>query len=359
VLSLLVFGVGPVALLAGVTVASIHEGTVAYDFHEALLPAARAVLHGQNPYAGTTTRTIHDGTAFVYPPVAAYLFAPLALLPALAADLAATALALGAALVALAVLGVRDWRCFGCALLWSPVFYTIHLGAVSTLLALGVAVAWRYRDALWVSGIVVGLVVATKLFLWPLLLWLFAARSSRAGAIAVVSTVVFVLLPWAAIGFVGLANYPHVLHELSAVEARESYTPAAAIAKLGASWSVGRVIGALAALACGAALVIAARMHCERAALTLAIGAALLASPIVWIHYFALLLVVIPIYVSRFHPIWLLPVALFAFPITARVVPGWEVATAVVLVGSLFALAVLAGPDTGIPAGFRSGEQRG
>jgi hypothetical protein len=340
---LLLFGVVPAALLVGATVAGIHEGTVAWDFQRSFLPATRAVLHGLDPYRTTTSRTLHDGTAFVYPPVAAYLFAALALLPPLAASLVFTAICLASVLLTLALLGVRDLRCYGAAAAWAPVFSAVHLGAISTLLALGIAVAWRFRHSPWRSGVAIGLVVAVKLFLWPLLLWLCAVRYWRSAAIAAGASLGFILLPWAGLGFAGFAGYPHVLHELASVEASEGYTIAAAALKLGTSWPLALTLGALVAVGLGAALLVAGRAGRERAALALAIGLALAASPIVWLHYLAVLLVVVALYRPRFGLVWLLPVALFAFPITPGASSGWGIVTVLAGSAALVALAAATG----------------
>ena len=112
-MSVLLFAVVPAALLIGTTAAAVHEGTVAFDFEHAFLPAPRAVIHGQNPDVAPTSRALHDGTAFVYPPVAAFLFAPFAVLSPLTAGLLVSGLCLLCAFLTLAVLGVRDWRCYG------------------------------------------------------------------------------------------------------------------------------------------------------------------------------------------------------------------------------------------------------
>ena len=161
---------------------------LAWDFHQAFLPAARAVLHGNDPYAGTTVATLHNGTAYVYPPLAAYLLAPVAALPTFPAEIIATLAAAAAALLTLSVLGVRDWRCYGVALLWAPVVFSIHLGALSTFLALAAAVAWRWRRSPWIGGIAVAIAVATKLFMWPLLIWLCLIRLWRTAAVATIGT---------------------------------------------------------------------------------------------------------------------------------------------------------------------------
>ena len=46
----------------------------------------------------------------------------------------------------LAVLGVRDWRCYGAAYLSIAVLHDIRLGALTPLLALGLALVWRWRE---------------------------------------------------------------------------------------------------------------------------------------------------------------------------------------------------------------------
>src|SRR5229473_691754 len=75
-------------------------------------------------------------------------------------------------LAALRLLDVRDWRCYGVAAMSAPVVNTLALGAVTSLLVLGAAAAWRYRDRPAVSGIAAALTATLKLFLWPLGVWL-------------------------------------------------------------------------------------------------------------------------------------------------------------------------------------------
>ncbi len=329
VLGVVLLAMLPVTALVVVAVSSDRAGVLGYDFRESFLPAAVAVLHGGNPYAATTLRALHAGTAFVYPPVAAYFYAPVGLLPPTAAAAVASALAAVAVPATLWVLGVRDWRCYGSALLWLPVVSAIHLAAVSTLLALGVALAWRFRDRAVTSGAIVGLVIALKLFLWPLGIWLLAARRFRGAVAAAVSTVAFLLAPWAAIGFAGFGSYPHVLRQLSAIEAHESYTLAAACEQLGAASTAGQAVGLLAGLLCLAAIArVALRGGRERTILVLALALALLLSPIVWMHYFSLLLVAVPLYTARFRAAWLLPIALGAFPVLPGAASALEIVAA-------------------------------
>ena len=93
-------------------------------------------------------------------------------------------LALGSVLLALDLLGVRDWRCYGLALLTAPVVDTVSLGAISSMLLLGVALAWRYRDRPFVAGAVTAVTAVAKVFVWPLFVWLLATRRFRAALVA-------------------------------------------------------------------------------------------------------------------------------------------------------------------------------
>ena len=145
-----------------------------------------------------------------------------------------------------------------------------------------------------------------------------------------------------------------MLSELSSVEASEGYTVAAAVGKLGLPWQLGQVIGLLAAFVCGAAMLAAGRAGRVRTALTLAIGLALLASPIVWMHYFALLVVVVALYVPRLTFVWLLPVGLLLLPIQPGVASGWMIAAALTTVAAVAAVA--ASSSAALPGRRPSGE---
>src|SRR5207302_11097178 len=116
------------------------------DFRYAFWPAGQRVLHGLSPYVDPGSPTIAHAIAFVYPALAALLFAPLALIPHGPADGAFAALNLGAALLTVRILGVRDWRLYGLLALCPAVFSGWTLANVTLLLCLGIAVMWRYRD---------------------------------------------------------------------------------------------------------------------------------------------------------------------------------------------------------------------
>jgi hypothetical protein len=336
ILSVLTCAVLPVVCIVLTCVAG-GRGKLGWDFQRAFLPAARSVLHGGDPYVATTAATLHNGTAYVYPPLAAYLLAPVAALPMFPADIVACLLGAVAALLTLLVLEVRDWRCYGVSLLWAPVLYSIHLGALSTVLALLAAAGWRWRRNPWIGGITIAAGISIKLFLWPLLVWLCLLRLWRTAAVAGAGIVALVLGPWAISGFVGLTSYPSILHASEAVGGHQSYALAAAIERFGAGSMLAAVLdGAAVALLAVLAFVLARNAAeldggRERDLFALAIGVSLLATPILWLHYFALLLAILPLYLPRLHPLWFAPILMFAFPITPNAAAGWEVAAALTL----------------------------
>ena len=101
-----------------------------------------------------------------------------------AAGFVVMALLVVAVLGILWLLGVRDWRCYGLALLWPPVISAIQTGNVTIPLALGAALVWRFRDDARAAGASLGLTLAAKLFLWPLVLWLAFTRRIAAAVLA-------------------------------------------------------------------------------------------------------------------------------------------------------------------------------
>src|SRR5207248_4884811 len=119
-LSLGMFVEAPLIFLAFyVWLVGIRSGWQMQDF-EALRSAGLSVLHGRSPYPPPDPRVLIEAHQLVYPPLVAYLFVPFALLPyGVAAPLYFFGL-LAALAGALAVLGVRDWRCYGAVLLWYP-----------------------------------------------------------------------------------------------------------------------------------------------------------------------------------------------------------------------------------------------
>jgi len=287
-----------------------------FDF-KPLWEAARDVLSGTSPYPPPHASALRDEQQFVYPPFAALIAAPFAFLPfQVAATLFAVLLA-GLTALTLRILGVSDWRCYGLALAWLPVIEAIALGTVTIPLALGLAVAWRYRDRRWIVLLAVAALVAAKVFLWPLLIWLAATRRGLAAAQALAVAVAAVLCSWTLIGFAGFTTYPRLLDTLARLLQWKSYSSTA----LGLALGLTRGEARLASLACGAAVLIAVVLlgraggaDADRHAFIAAIAAAFLFTPIVWMHYLALLLVPIAITRSRLTPLWFVPLAMWVTP---------------------------------------------
>ncbi len=269
--------------------------------------AGKDVLAGHSPYPPPDPSLLAHQSSFVYPPETALAFAPLSLLPYQLAAGLFFALLVACLLSTLWVLEVRDWRCYGAAVLFAPVVSAITNGTLSCVLALGVALAWRYRDS-WprVAAAVAGVVVL-KVFLWPLALWLVATRRFAAAAAAAIGGALVTFVSWAVLGFAGLSDYPHLLRLLADAEQAEGYSPIALGLSLGLPASTARAVTlALGALVLAGMFLVARRREGDRDALTLAIAASLLLSPIVWLHYFVLLLVPLALARSRLSPAWVL-----------------------------------------------------
>jgi hypothetical protein len=290
----------------------IDNNVLAFDFRGTLWDAAIAVREGHSPYPAPVVDEVRVGNPAVYPPLLMLLVAPLTFLPwAVGATLWTCALCAGVA-GALYVLGVRDLRCYAFAFLTNLVVTGLVFGNATLLLVPLVALAWRWRDQWARVGACVGLVIASKLFLWPLLFWLLGTRRYRAFGAAIAIALAAVVLPWAVIGFAGMSTYPDLLRVAEEVYAVHSYSIATMLSALGTETE----LAARAALAVGLGLAAAAfyvgRRRADSVSLSVAVLAAILGSPIVWPFYYALLLVPLAIARPRFSALWLLP-GLFYF----------------------------------------------
>ena len=185
VLALVLLGAFPVIAGIWLLVLSRNAGTLVFDFHHELWPGGRAVLEGRSPFPPADAAVLASGTNFVFPAPVALVMAPLALIAAAIADALFGVVLIVAGFLMLRIAGVRDWRCYGAAFLSAPMYYGVQNGNPTLLLGLGAALAWRHRDKVAIAGVSVGVVVAAKLFLWPLLVWLLATRryaASRASS---------------------------------------------------------------------------------------------------------------------------------------------------------------------------------
>jgi Glycosyltransferase family 87 len=314
-------GCVPFLILA---LARLPSSSVLFDFRGGLYNAGRDIIHGLSPYqpgflahqaaimrAGgqAVGETANNPFSIpVYPAPANLAVVPLSLLPFWLAATLYTALSIAAMILGLQLLGVRDWRCIALALISWPFTYGLYLGALGPFLVLGAAIAWHWRARLWPPAIAIALLVITKVFPWPLGIWLLITRRFRTLAIAIAIAAVLTFAAWAAIGFHGLAQYPQMLSNLSFIQEGRAVSLVAVLIAIGLPASAASAVAIAAAAALlGYAWRVAKRPDRDRTAFGLAIIAALTATPIVWEHYMVLLFVPIALITPRLSAIWFLP----------------------------------------------------
>ena len=319
------------------------------DFRGDLYSAGQAILHGENPYQdGAIARLAAQKRAGsqvvipiatpVYPAPILVAVTPLSALPYELAGTVWFLVSIVALLAALRLLGVRDIRCLAVTFAWMPVLHGLVLGALEPLLVLGAAAAWRWRQTITRPAVAIAAVVAAKLVLWPLGVWLLLTRRFRTFGLALAVGVVGTLAAWAIIGFDGMAEYPRLLSNLSFYEQSDGVSLVAGLLAAGFSSAAAHAVsftvtGALLL----AAWRVAQQPDGERRAFGLAVMAGLSCSAIAWPQYLALLIVPIALSSPTLSPIWFAPLLawLAPFPRTggllALIVPYLVVEALVVL----------------------------
>src|ERR687897_1054724 len=182
----------------GATLERIGTQSMAYhvDF-DSFWRSARAMLEGQSIYdTGVDLVNLN-------PPLWTVLISPLGLLEPITAYrvfvLVSLAVVVGYLAWTVEELRLRPgWTVMGAVLLLlsSPLLATLALGQVYPVLALGLVAAWvaDRRDRQEISGAALGLVVALKPVLLPVLLWPLARRRWKALLAALISGAVATLL---------------------------------------------------------------------------------------------------------------------------------------------------------------------
>lgn len=301
-------------LFAGLFTAfgSHNPDELGWDFRVAYYPAGEAILRGESPYpADPQDPLLDEQQVYTYPPQLALLVAPLTALPIDVAVVLAVVGSLAALLGALALVGVRDLRCYAVVVIWAPGWNALEMAQVSAFLALLLALVWRYRSRLWPMALALGAMISLKLFLWPVMIWTIANRGIRPGAVAGGAAIALTVLSWAVLGFAGIGTYTELLER---VATQESYSIKGMAAAVGLSAPVAY---AITAAVVGALLVLCAalaRQGDEERAFMVAVLAALAVSPIIWLHYLVLLVVPLGVLRPRFSAVWLLPIVLWAAP---------------------------------------------
>jgi hypothetical protein len=326
---LLFLGVVPVLALVLALWAYAGDDRLALDFHHELYRQADAVVHGRDAYESPDA-DLSDRANRLWPMAAVLPVVPLTALPAGVADWLATALVLAALVGALWLLEVRDWRVYGVVLLWPATIEAIQTANASLPLTLLVAIMWRYREHAVPAGLALGYGIAVKLFLWPVAVWLALVGRVRAAVVAALAAAasLLFLLP-----FIGISEYVRLLRALGEEFEHETYTLFALLTDLGAPDTAARAV----TVAVGIGVL---ALAWRRRSLGLAIAAALVLSPIVWRHFFVLLLVPLALSRPRFDAAWLIPIGLWVGDGTFNGAP-WQTACVLGLVTLTFALCEL------------------
>jgi hypothetical protein len=320
-------------------------GDWAFDFHQ-FWQGGTDVVDGVSPYPSASLLAtagdqldpegIREVFRFPYPAGAAVLLAPFGLLGFHAAAAVWSALLIVSVLAALWTLGVRDWRVLGIVVTAAPVITAVRLGTFTPLLVLLLAIAWRWRDRRWVAGSALGLAITLKLFVWPVVVWLLATRRYGAAAIAAGFASVLTFGAWGAIGFDGLTRYPELLRRLTDVVADRGLSLVALGSELGMPDAVAGALPWVVGVALLAAVVLAARKpEGDGVAYSLAIVASIALTPIVWLHYFSLLVLPLAVMRPRFAWPWLLLWVFWLMPDQENQGELWRVVLAAGVTGVL------------------------
>jgi hypothetical protein len=206
------------------------------------------------------------------------------------------------------------------------------------MLALCLALAWRWRDHAARCGLAVAAAIVAKVFLAPLLLWLLVTRRFRAAAIAVAATAGLLVAGWLAVGLAGLRDYPALLSTLSDVEAARSYSISALATAAGVSVS-GLALTAALAAAGVPVLVLLHRRAGDSAVFAGAVGLALLATPILWLHYLLLAGIIVAVRRPAFGAAWFIGWLMWFSPTPESGSEPWRIGVGLLVVAASVAVA--------------------
>ncbi len=308
VLPWVLLGAFPVALLVGFLVHEMGRGQIAPDLHYGLYRQAKGLL--DSGVAFDPVGTTMNGQNRVYTVLTALIAAPITLLPVGVAEGLMTLLLIAAAVATPYVLGVRDPRVYGALFLWPSVLSGVQTGNLTLLLGLVAALAWRYREHPLLPGLLVGLAAAAKVFMWPLAVWLLATRRLPAAVAAAGVGFASILL---IVPFGSPLGYFRVARSNAEAMGSQAYSVYVLLGADGTARLAWIAVGSLALLAVFLPLGRSSGAV-DASSFTLAIAACILCSPIVWLHYFALLIVPLAIARPRFGALWLAPLVYWVVP---------------------------------------------
>jgi glycosyl transferase family 87 len=319
VMELLLLGVFPIAVAVLIMRGEAQLGVLGFDFKGTIWQPGRDILAGHSPYPPPLPAKMNVGSPSVYPPVALMLGVPLALLPFKAALWVWTTALVFAVLATLRILAIHNWRCYTIALGSCAVVLGVALGNVVVLLAPLAAYIWRHRDSTSRSGVALGLAIALKLVLWPLLVWLVVTRRMRAAAVAVGTAFLSTLGAWSVFGFDGFREYPRLLTVNTELYGPHSWSLLAGGVGLGLPFSVANALAAILGLAVlFLSVILARRPDGDRRAFCVALLASIALLPIMWPSSLVLLLVPLALFSPSAGRPWLIFGALWLAAFTPR-----------------------------------------
>jgi len=330
-----VFGGFPLAVLFATIVASIHAGSFAVDF-DSVLPEIRGLAHGTSPYVAGR---LVGGGHYLWSIFAGLILSPLAWLPHPLGDGVFTLVQVVSLGVSLWFLDVRDWRVYGVVLAWPATVNSVQTANLTLPTCALLALAWHERDR-GRCGVWVGIAVALKFFAWPTLVWICATRRWKALGWALLVQVVGLLV---ALPYISLSHYIDFERGVADAFQRDSLTLQAVLEEHGLSHRLAFEITLL------LGLVVLALGRRDLGACAVA---ALILTPVAWLHYFDLLLVPLGVWRSAFW-IWLAPLLLVIAPGEGNGAP-WQaigtlsIAAAAVVLGRSFRTVSSAQPDSAI-----------
>jgi alpha-1,2-mannosyltransferase len=299
----------PFLLGIGVLCLNAHGHAFGMDFRGGMWTAGKAILAGRSPNPPANVHVLdHNRYAFIPPPPLAVLAVPFAVLPFTLAIVLWDVLSLAALLGALYLVGVRDWR-LALAACSFPFISTLGFGQTEGILALGLAAAWRWRDSL-PGAVAVGALIAAKLLVWPLLIWLLVTRRFRIAAAAVGFAIALLVVSWGTIGFKGLLAYPSLLIADARSAEDRTHSITSLLMRIGVSGSLAQTL-ALAIAAIIAAVIVSRSRRSDLGYYVAAIAFSLLASTLLEMHYLTLLLIPLAIARPRLDLLWLFAINVF------------------------------------------------
>lgn len=277
-------------VVLSVTIIQAHRlGDLGLDFRS-VSGAIRGLPHGIDPYRAGAP----DGS-YIWSVLAGWLLLPIAEIPD--GYLVAVALEIVGIVGAALLLGVRDWRLIAVALAWPATVNSVQIANITVLILVLLAAGWRDRESAR-CGLWIGLAVAAKFMAWPALIWLAATRRWRALGVAL-AVQVGVLL--ATLPYLSLGSFLRLEENVDQnARGAKSVTLGALLHHAGLPLSLGDV----AMVAAGAAILMLRSRDFGWVAVSM-----LVMSPVVWLHYFDLLLIPLALWTPRLAA-WFLPMLL-------------------------------------------------